>query len=225
MVFDLTGGSDDDNVLCVTEGSQQTPGQVSSSNGGGGAAGTGAAGLRPGADAAVDAADEAVRAGTAASDAAAAVSLAETETATGPAVDVIDVEREGGGEGEGGCSRASAAAGPAGTDTDLLEVTNDSPGTAAGAVVDVCDEEQGEAGGAPVLEFVEDEGMLEDEEPVEVETGVVCPRRAVVTPLRVLLFMGMPEVSNRILRKCASSASIPFAMSLSGRRALRRLIS
>lgn len=105
-------------------------------------------------------------------------------------------------------------------------MTDDSPHPAAAAVaaaalVDVCDEGQGEAGAAPVLDLAGDEGSLEDEEfqedeePVEVEKGIVCPRRAVVTPLRVLLFLGAPEVSNRILRKygrpqrSAAAASVP----------------
>ena len=49
----------------------------------------------------------------------------------------------------------------------------------------------------------EDEYESGEEQPGEEEAGIMYPRRAIVTPLRALLYLGAPEVSNRIIRRLA----------------------
>eukprot|EP00892_Ulva_mutabilis_P008486 jgi/Ulvmu1/6009/UM026_0135.1 len=93
----------------------------------------------------------------------------------------------------------------------VVDLMTDGPAAAA-EVVDVTDEGEvevgagaGGVGGAAGGVVGGGPGLEEDDEPVvqasEEEEGMIYPRRVVVTPLRVLPYIPVPEVSNRVLRR------------------------
>lgn len=120
---------------------------------------------------------------------------------------------------------AAAAAACAAAAVVALESLPDTPTTASKAsttaaleieqvgMVDTCRQPAVTPAEAPVhvVEVSGDEGSGTDEEPEEVETGMISPRRAAVTPLRVLLYLGEPEISNRILRRCGIHRAYAWA--------------